>query len=160
MSAQKMKLTQLEAFKLQVKSRYSELSTFSSYKLNINCQSKLSSNPLSYYKYVTQQMTGSICTFCLPPIQLTCFYISDAKQKITLSLEHKHKPNSVPGNIFKISFSENFIRNRTTPKFTCEVFEDNMIVSNHISLTLQPHHYDKIMLPMNSPDFSVLGKES
>ena len=37
----------------------------------------------------TQQNTGSICTFCLPPIQLTYFYISDAKQKITLALETK-----------------------------------------------------------------------
>ena len=37
----------------------------------------------------THQMTGSICTFCLPPIQLTYFYISDAKQKMTLTLETK-----------------------------------------------------------------------
>ena len=94
MSAQKIKLTQLEAFKLQVKTRYSELSSFLSYKLNINCLSKLSSNPHSYYKYVmavhTQQMTGSIYTFCLSPIQLSYFYISDAKQKITLTLEAKY----------------------------------------------------------------------
>ena len=37
----------------------------------------------------TQQITGSICTFCLLPIQLTYFYISDGKQKITLTLERK-----------------------------------------------------------------------
>ena len=37
----------------------------------------------------TQQMTGNICTFCLPPINLTYFYISDAKQKIALTLETK-----------------------------------------------------------------------
>ena len=37
----------------------------------------------------TQQMTGSKCTFCLPPKQLTYFYISDAKQKMTLTFETK-----------------------------------------------------------------------
>ena len=50
MSALKIKITQLEAFKLQVKIWYSELSSFLSYKLNTNGLSKLSSNPHSFYK--------------------------------------------------------------------------------------------------------------
>ena len=109
MSVQKIKLTQLEAFELQVKTRHSELSSFLSYKLNINCLSKLSSNPHSYYKYVmgviAQQMTESICTFCLPPIQLTYFYISDAKQKIMLTLDKKEN------NIFCLNLVK---KNRST----------------------------------------------
>ena len=87
MSAQQIKLTQLDAFNMQVKTWYSELRSFLSYTLSINCPSKHSSNLHLYYKYVigvsTQQMTGSICAFCLPPIQLTYFYISDAKINIT-----------------------------------------------------------------------------
>ena len=93
MSARKIKPIQLEAFQLQVKTRCSELSPFLSYKLNIICLSKLSSNPHSNYKYVievnTQQMTGGICTFCLPRTQLTYFYIGDAKQNMTFTFETK-----------------------------------------------------------------------
>ena len=89
MSAQKIKLPQPEAFELQ------DFSSFLSYKLNINCLSKLSSNPYSYNKYVmgvnTQQVTGSISTFFMPPLQLTYFYFSVAKQKMTLTLETKKK---------------------------------------------------------------------
>ena len=95
-SAQNIKPTQLEAFKLQGRTRYGELSSFLSYKLNINCLRKLSSNPRSYYKKVkgvkTQQMTGSICTFWLLHLQLTYLYITDAKQKI--SIAHETKENN------------------------------------------------------------------